>query len=45
MIFDLTDINVEVCFGAPTHNDWHKFTLDDPVGVKEYHVKFPDKKV
>jgi predicted choloylglycine hydrolase len=45
MIFDLTDGNVEVCFGAPTHNDWHKFALDDPVGVKEYKVRFPDKKV
>ena len=43
MIFDLTEGDVEVCFGAPTHNEWHLFTLDDSVGVTEYLAKFPDK--
>jgi predicted choloylglycine hydrolase len=43
MIFDLTEGHVEVCFGAPTHNEWQLFTLDGSVGVTKYLAKFPDK--
>jgi predicted choloylglycine hydrolase len=43
-IFDLTSMKTDVCFGAPTHNEWRSFTLDEPVGVKEYPAIFPDIK-
>jgi len=42
LIFDLTSIHADICFGAPTHNKWHSFALDDPSGVKEYPAVFPD---
>jgi len=41
-IFDLTSIRADICFGAPTHNKWHSFTLNDPSGAKEYPAVFPD---
>lgn len=44
MILDLTAGHAEVCFGAPTHNEWRLFTLDGPVGVTRYRARFPDKK-
>jgi hypothetical protein len=46
IIYDLTDLKAEICFGAPTHNDWQKpFSLDDPAGVKHYAAVFPDKSI
>lgn len=43
IIFDLTDLKADICFGIPTHNEWQKpFTFDDPVGVKKYQTIFPD---
>jgi predicted choloylglycine hydrolase len=42
LIFDLTSINADICFGAPTHNKWHSFALNEPSGVKEYPAVFPD---
>ncbi len=44
MILDLTSGKTEICFGAPTHNEWRSFILDEPVGVKEYQATFPDIK-
>jgi predicted choloylglycine hydrolase len=44
LIFDLTSINADICFGAPTHNKWHSFALNEPGGVKEYPAVFPDAK-
>jgi predicted choloylglycine hydrolase len=41
-VFDLTSRKTEVCFGAPTHNKWQSFTLDEPVGIKKYPATFPD---
>ncbi len=41
-MFDLTSLKADICFGAPTHNEWRSFTLDGPVGVKEYPAVFPD---
>ncbi|UCF59240.1 MAG: hypothetical protein JSV15_02170, partial [Candidatus Bathyarchaeota archaeon] len=42
LIFDLTSIKADVCFGAPTHNKWRSFSIDEPLGVKEYPAVFPD---
>lgn len=41
MIFDVTQGSVDVCFGAPTHNEYHPFGLDDPAGVTEYPTTIP----
>ena len=45
MIFDLTVREVEICFGAPGHNPWPTFTLENACEVREYEAKFPDKQV
>lgn len=46
IIYDLTDLTADICFGAPTHNDWQKpFSLDDPVGVNHYSAILPDKSI
>jgi predicted choloylglycine hydrolase len=46
IIYDLTDLKADICFGAPTHNDWQKpFSLDDPIGVNRYPAIFPDKSI
>ena len=42
LMFDLTSTKADICFGAPTHNNWHSITLDGPSGVKEYPAVFPD---
>ncbi len=33
MIFNVTEISVDICCGAPTHNAYHTYRLDDPIGV------------
>jgi len=45
MIFDVTDITVDVCFGAPssTRNSWHTFGLRDSIGSTEYTAHLPDE--
>lgn len=43
IIFDVTRGSVDVCFGAPTHNEYHTFGLNDPAGVKEYPTIIPIK--
>jgi predicted choloylglycine hydrolase len=41
MIFDVTKSRVDVCFGAPTHNKYRSFGLNDSVGVTEYPTIIP----
>jgi hypothetical protein len=46
IIYDLTDLKADICFGAPTYNQWqHPFSLDDPVGVNRYSAVLPDKSI
>jgi predicted choloylglycine hydrolase len=46
IIYDLTDLKTDICFGAPTHNDWqNQFSLDGPIGVNRYPAIFPDKSI
>jgi len=46
IIFDLSDLKANVCFGAPTHNRWQgPFSLDEPVGVNDYSAILPDKSI
>jgi predicted choloylglycine hydrolase len=44
-IYDVTDVAVEVCFGAPSseQNPWRSFGLQDPVGVTEYEAHLPNE--
>lgn len=42
MIFDVTSTQADICFGAPTHNRWRLFSLDQPASVKQYPAIFPD---
>ena len=44
MIFNLTDGFVDVCFSAPTHNDYKKFGLDDAIGIYQYPSIVPISK-
>jgi len=45
-IYDLTDLKVNVCFGAPTHNKWQKpFSLNNPIGAKRYPAILPNKSI
>jgi predicted choloylglycine hydrolase len=41
MIFDVTQGAVDVCFGAPTHNEYHPFGLADPAGVTDFPTVIP----
>jgi len=41
MIFDLNEHNVDICFGAPSRNEWRQFGLSDPVGQTEYVATLP----
>jgi predicted choloylglycine hydrolase len=46
IIYDLTELKADICFGAPTHNEWHgQFSLDDSLGVNRYSAIFPDKSI
>jgi predicted choloylglycine hydrolase len=46
VIYDLTELKANVCFGAPTHNKWQgPFTLNDPVGLRHYSAVLPDKPI
>jgi len=42
IIFNLSSAKAEICFGAPTHNEWREFTLNEPVSIKEYSAIFPN---
>jgi predicted choloylglycine hydrolase len=42
IIFDLTSAQAEICFGAPTHNRWRLFSLNQLASVKQYPAIFPD---
>ncbi|MFW9849653.1 MAG: C45 family autoproteolytic acyltransferase/hydrolase [Candidatus Thorarchaeota archaeon] len=46
MVFDLTNLTVDVCFGSATHNDWKDpFQFEDSKGVEFYDAIFPDKSI
>jgi predicted choloylglycine hydrolase len=46
IIYDLTDFKADICFGPPTHNDWHnQLSLNDPASVNRYSAIFPDKSI
>ncbi|MFW9997865.1 MAG: C45 family autoproteolytic acyltransferase/hydrolase, partial [Candidatus Odinarchaeota archaeon] len=41
-IFDITTSSLEICFGAPTHNEWRSVVFNnEPPGITHYDVIFP----
>lgn len=40
-IYDATDGILEACFGAPSHNEYHKFRMEDVKGIHQYKVIAP----
>lgn len=44
MVFDVTDLTLEMTFGTPQMNDWYTFNLDN-VRDKEFSMKIPYEKV
>jgi predicted choloylglycine hydrolase len=41
IVFDVTEGSVEVCFGAPTHNEYHAVGLTDSPSVTTYPTIIP----
>jgi len=43
MLFDLTQEKIDICFGPPSHNNWHNFSFNEPNTTKKYSAIFIDK--
>ncbi|MHA1906045.1 MAG: C45 family autoproteolytic acyltransferase/hydrolase [Candidatus Thorarchaeota archaeon] len=41
MIFDVLDESVDVCFSAPSHNEYRTFNLSGEAGITEYSAVIP----
>ncbi|MHA2004887.1 MAG: C45 family autoproteolytic acyltransferase/hydrolase [Candidatus Thorarchaeota archaeon] len=44
IIIEVTEGELEACFGAPSHNEYRKFGLYDPAGMQEYIATAPVSK-
>ncbi|MHA2297258.1 MAG: C45 family autoproteolytic acyltransferase/hydrolase [Candidatus Hodarchaeales archaeon] len=44
-IFDVTNMEVDICFGTTSHNDWNTFTIEKPDKAEDYNVIFVDKPI
>lgn len=44
MLFDVSKMTVEICFGSPVINKWYTFDLNSNPGVTEYNVTLPLEK-
>ena len=42
-LYDLTQKKVDICFGPPSHNEWHTFSVDQPDTPKGYSAIMFDK--
>ena len=45
MIFDVTESELEISFGPPSHNKWVTFTLETPSDRCEFEAIFPQKQI
>lgn len=43
ILYDVTDIRTDICFGSPLANACHSFDLNSPEGVTEYKAVLPDE--
>jgi predicted choloylglycine hydrolase len=41
MIFDVLNESIDVCFSAPSHNEYRQFNLNGEVGITEYPAVIP----
>lgn len=44
ILFDITQSSADVCFGPPSHNPYHYFTLEEPSEDKKFAAELVDKK-
>ncbi len=44
ILFDVTRNSVDVCFGPPTHNSYHHFTMTEPTDDKEFIASLVTRK-
>lgn len=40
MLFDVTNVEADICFGSPELNKWYTFNFDSSPGVTEYKALF-----
>lgn len=45
MIIDITESELEISFGPPSHNKWVKFNLEIPPDSCEFEAVFPQKRI
>lgn len=43
ILYDVSDIRADICFGSPVANAWHSFDLNSPEGVVEYKAALLDE--
>ncbi len=43
VIYDVTEINMEVCFGSPKVNEWYMFDLKSPLNKTKYLALLPEE--
>jgi predicted choloylglycine hydrolase len=43
IMFDITQTNLDVCFGPPTHNIYHQFNLEDSYEDQDFAVVYENK--
>ncbi len=45
MIIDVTDSELEISFGPPSHNKWVTFNLETPSDSREFEAVFPQRQI
>jgi predicted choloylglycine hydrolase len=43
ILFDVTNIQADICFGSPLANDWHTFDLSSTEGINSYKAFLPNE--
>lgn len=43
VLYDLTSLEAEICFGSPVVNEWYTFGLNTKEGIYEYTAVLPDE--
>jgi Predicted choloylglycine hydrolase len=43
ILFDVTNLKADICFGSPVVNKWYTFDLNSSEGIKVYKALLPDE--
>lgn len=43
ILYDVTNIQADICFGSPLANTWHTFDLNSAEGINSYKAVLPDE--